>query len=175
MSANTEMQATLNRMPCSAHTLQLSVKKSLRHETVASAIESVRKTCKFNRISSAGAAVLEKRQAQGGRLVPIRLCLDVPTRWASTFFMLKRYLELRVFVDEATEELCRSRFQFKQLHPSVPLTGAQVESLKSCVDVIALAEDGTAILGRTKQPTTHIKDVMLAGIVQHCKAHEASS
>ena len=55
-----QLQVTFNRMPRAAHILLPIVKKALQNENVKAAIESVRQTCKFYRMSSVCASTLEK-------------------------------------------------------------------------------------------------------------------
>lgn len=98
------VQLTLNRQPCIAHTLQLSVRKALDLPAAKSAIASVRKTCKYFRKSSTGASFLSDVQAKKG-CNPLRLLLDVKTRWGSTRKMIQRFLKIREYVDEAVLNL----------------------------------------------------------------------
>ena len=173
--ATTKAFFTLNRMPCSAHTLQLSIRAALDNECVKNAISGVRETCKFYRKSSAGADLLESVQKANGQNPQLRLLLDVITRWASTLCMISRFLKVREFVDKATAELYRTGFVFRKLRPGLPLTEANLEILHACVTVLGIAEDGTAILGRTKSPTMHLRDVVFSGIIANCKALETKS
>ncbi len=116
-----DAMATFNRQPCVAHTLQLSVKEAVKNQFVKSALKNVRDTCKFYRKSSTGAANLEKQQLEKGS-IPVRLHMDVPTRWGSTLFMIKRFLRLREHVDKATTQLYSDKFKFSSLKPGIPLS-----------------------------------------------------
>lgn len=113
-----------NRQPCTAHTLQLSVKKALASPLVRNAIASVRATCKFYRRSATGASYLREDQVGSGS-VPLRPALDVKTRWGSTLFMLQRFFKLKEFISNATERLYREHFRFQKLRPGIPLTSVE--------------------------------------------------
>ena len=75
---------------------------------------------------------LRHEQLSDGKVVPLRLILDVCTRWGSTLFMIERYLQLRRYVDKAVAKIYSQNFCFRQLRPSLPLTPAQIDSLQSC-------------------------------------------
>ncbi len=78
-----KFRVTFNFQLCVAHTLQLSVRQALSRSTIRSTINSVRQTCKLFKKSSSGAAYLRNAQIAKGK-IPLRLHLDVKTRWGST-------------------------------------------------------------------------------------------
>ena len=102
---NSKYTATLNRVPCAAHTLQLCVQAAFKSECMQDVIKRVRETCKFFCKSSVGATNLLDAQKCSKVNTPSRLLLDVRTRWGSTVSMMKRYLNLRPYVENATENL----------------------------------------------------------------------
>ena len=168
-------RATLNRMPCAAHTLQLCIRTALDSAAVSQVVALIRQTSNFFRKSAVGWSYLEQAQVNGGRVVVLRLGLDVKTRWGSTLFMVKRYLIIRHFVDEAVARLYSESFSFGQLRPCVPLKSTQIQALKSCVGLLTLAESATGILGRENEPSIHVHDKVLSRIISECKKHESKT
>ena len=132
---------TLNRMPCSTHTLQLSIRAALEKKSVKNVISTVRDTCKLYRRSTVGADMLERVQRSAGGNVPLRPILDLVTRWSSTLFMIVRFLKIHEHLDTATAWLYREQFEFGKSRASLPLTTAAVEILNSCVSVLEVAEE----------------------------------
>ena len=118
--------------------------------------------------------MLAALQNKDGIDTPLLLCLDVKTHWSSTSFMMKRYLKLRQYFDLATLQLYKLRVVFKKQRPCTPLTSAEVHTLNQCVTDLPLGEAGTAQMGSSETPTTHIKDVILARVFQKCTQVEAT-
>lgn len=81
--------------------------------------------------------------------------------------MIERYLKLLEFVDKATSALYTDNFSFEQLKRSLPLTGAQVETILSVITVLGSVKQDTTMLEGKKQTTLHLRDVVLAGVLKN--------
>lgn len=155
-----------NRHPCAAHSFQLSVRRALKNLKMEDSITKVRQTCKFYRLSATGSLYLQKQQILHGAL-PLRLTLDVRTRWVSTLFMLKRFLKIQKHVEEATAKLYQDSFKFVKLEPGVPMSGRETIALQECVQAIEQVEEATSLLVTEKTPSLRRNDPVTASIVQN--------
>lgn len=175
------VQCNLNRIPCVAHTLQLSIKSALSSEAVKSSISSVREISKFFRKTPQAWTDLETAQRdriarerafnpKKRREQPVRPVLDVATRWGSTLSMLVRYTRIRADVDTAVLSLSA-----KSVKTCDVLSATQQVSVASCIDVLKLAETATTSLGCHKTTTSNMRDVLLSGLLVHCSRTMASS
>ena len=158
------VQTTMVRNPCVAHLLQISVRAALRSVCVHSILRDVRSTFLFFRKSTGGSETLREHQVQSGKK-PLRLLLDIPTRWGSTLQMVRRYLKLVDHIDPTVRKLERERLKFGALKPGASLRGSQVNALNSIVLVLEDAEKITAQLGAEAQPTLHLKEVQFPGLL----------
>ncbi|XP_028445794.1 zinc finger BED domain-containing protein 4-like isoform X2 [Perca flavescens] len=84
------------RMPCLAHSLQLTLKDAMKHTNVHSVITKARKLVHTVRKSSAANEELIKRCGK-------TLVRDCSTRWNSTFDMLRRLLETSAELNQLLE------------------------------------------------------------------------
>ncbi|CAI5682892.1 unnamed protein product [Oreochromis niloticus] len=87
-----------HRMPCLAHTLQLTIKDAMKHPTADSVITKARKLVHAVRKSSVANEEMIKRCGK-------TLIRDCTTRWNSTFDMLRRLLETRAELNQLLEQL----------------------------------------------------------------------
>ncbi|KAL3972490.1 A-kinase anchor protein 18 [Sarotherodon galilaeus] len=87
-----------HRMPCLAHTLQLTIKDAIKHPTADSVITKARKLVHAVRKSSVANEEMIKRCGK-------TLIRDCTTRWNSTFDMLRRLLETRAELNQLLEQL----------------------------------------------------------------------
>lgn len=78
---------------CIAHTINLIVKDGLKHQVIQTIIEKVRTIVKHFRRSNKANEKLVKYQQNLGK-APLKLLLEVATRWNSCFYMLQRCVEL---------------------------------------------------------------------------------
>ncbi|GBC17178.1 zinc finger BED domain-containing protein 1-like [Rhizophagus irregularis DAOM 181602=DAOM 197198] len=90
---------SVERQPCAAHTLQLSVQEGLKqckaiHRHVKSLQAFFRLSKQAQRLHKAQKAQNESNQAEGDVQSPLDLLTDVKTRWNSTYLAWKRLLEL---------------------------------------------------------------------------------
>lgn len=94
----------LHRIGCFSHTLQLVVTSFDKHRNqkgnkeIGKAIQSAKKfAAKFNSSSIATPKLIK---LSGGR----KLIKDVATRWSSTYLLVKRLLDLRIYIDQICQE-----------------------------------------------------------------------
>lgn len=80
-------------MGCVAHTINLLVKDSLKGAEIRIIIEKVRETVTHFKRSNVSTEKLMKYQENLGKH-PLKLILEVPTRWNSTYAMLERFIQL---------------------------------------------------------------------------------
>lgn len=85
-------------MPCLAHTLQLSLKDLLKHPNVKQLISRARKLVRTVRTSSVANETLIKKCGK-------TVVRDWSTDWNSTFYMLRRLLEIRTELKQVLDEL----------------------------------------------------------------------
>ena len=78
---------------CAAHVLNLIVKDGL--QVVEGVIDNVRESVKYIKGSQSRKEKFEEIIVELGIFCKKRHSLDVPTRWNSTYFMLKSALPLR--------------------------------------------------------------------------------
>lgn len=86
----------IRSLPCAAHTLQLCIKDAFKKDRNSEAtIDNCRKAVKILRRPTL-------RQIINNRNLK-KPVLDCPTRWASTFYMLKNLIHLRSICDDCVE------------------------------------------------------------------------
>lgn len=86
------------RLPCLAHTLQLTLKDAMKHPNADSLISRARKLVHAVRKSSVANEAMIRKCGK-------TLVRDCSTRWNSTVDMLRRLLEIRTEVNQVLEEL----------------------------------------------------------------------
>ncbi|KAL0811816.1 hypothetical protein ABMA28_009244 [Loxostege sticticalis] len=89
---------------CFSHTLNLAVTDVLKAGDVTDVVNKIKNVVKHFKKSNVAWAKLKKYQEQAGT-APKRLLQEVPTRWNSTFYMLKRCLELKESLNSAMANL----------------------------------------------------------------------
>jgi DNA-directed RNA polymerase subunit N (RpoN/RPB10) len=90
--------ATLRRLPCLAHTLQLIIKPVYKHYDVL-----LTKTRRLvGRVRKSGVAMEKLINACGKSVIS-----DCTTRWSSTYTMLKRLITIKTTLNEVLTDLGR--------------------------------------------------------------------
>lgn len=82
----------VHHMRCAEHTLQLAIRDGLKNPAVSSFLTKIRAVTQHLRAPHTD-SILKRRAGKG-------VVIDVVTRWGSTFLMLKRLLELKVFIQD---------------------------------------------------------------------------
>lgn len=80
-------------MGCTAHTINLIVRAGLQVGEIETVIHKVKEIVKYIKRSNIANEKLTAYQKNFGN-TPLKLILDVPTRWNSTYYMLQRFVEL---------------------------------------------------------------------------------
>uniref|UniRef100_A0A669DC03 BED-type domain-containing protein n=1 Tax=Oreochromis niloticus TaxID=8128 RepID=A0A669DC03_ORENI len=83
-----------NHLNCFAHILNLIVRKGIQQSQIQEIIRKVKAIIEYTRRSTVASAKLRETQQQMGQ-PQLRLKQDVPTRWNSTYYMLKRIAEVK--------------------------------------------------------------------------------
>lgn len=83
-----------NHLNCFAHILNLIVRKGIQQSQIQEIIRKVKAITEYTRRSTVASAKLRETQQQMGQ-PQLRLKQDVPTRWNSTYYMLKRIAEVK--------------------------------------------------------------------------------
>lgn len=84
-------------LPCFAHTINLIAEAAMSVDDLGALVSKVRDIVKFFKSSVILSDSL--RQQQSGSQ-PLKLILDVKTRWNSVYYMLQRYIELASIVHQ---------------------------------------------------------------------------
>lgn len=151
----TDITAALNRsiyeaFSCVAHTLQLVIKDGfIDNAKITNLIRKARKLVGSFKHSAKNSKVLKGVQLQLG--VPVhRMVQDEPTRWNSTYYMLKRLLEQKnAIVLLATNPV---------INLSVEMTSDDWRTMKFAVDFLEIYETATIQLSKE---TSTISEVSL--------------
>lgn len=95
-----EKEINCESLSCAAHRLQLCIEEGLRVNAISRAIGAARKLVGHFRHSALATNALQKRQESMG-MPPRKLQQDCPTRWNSTFYMIKSWPITAVLSDES--------------------------------------------------------------------------
>lgn len=115
-------------LPCFAHTINLIAESAMSVNDLGALVSMVRDIVKFFKSSVILSDFL--RQKQTGSQ-PLKLILDVKTRWNSVYYMLQRYIELAPIVH-----------QILMLNTKAPPTPSAVEmqNIKTLICILKLLE-----------------------------------
>uniref|UniRef100_A0A3B3C6A5 BED-type domain-containing protein n=1 Tax=Oryzias melastigma TaxID=30732 RepID=A0A3B3C6A5_ORYME len=83
-----------NHLSCFAHILNLIVRNGIQQPQIQEIIKKVKAITEYTRRSTVASAKLKETQQQMGQ-PQLRLKQDVPTRWNSTYYMLKRITDVK--------------------------------------------------------------------------------
>lgn len=93
----------MKNLGCFAHTLNLIVQSAIKEE--CSLIDKVKAIATHFRKSTTAHNALMTYQMNLGEKQPKKMLQDIPTRLNSTFYMLKRFIDLEVAVRGTIELL----------------------------------------------------------------------
>ena len=97
--------ANLPHEGCFAHSLNLIVKETLLGSHVyQDIVKAARNIVKYFHHSVNASEILIQKQREQNVLQPLKLIVDVSTRWNSTYEMLNRLLHLKAVLPEAMED-----------------------------------------------------------------------
>ena len=136
-------KGTMFHCRCTAHILNLIVQEGLL--AMSNAVTSIRDSVKYVKSSQGRKQRFEKMIKEVGISCDKRPPLDVPTRWNSTYHMLKCALEY----ERAFEALTREDSQY--VHE--PLVEEWKMAKKLC-DILKTFCDATEVLSGSNYPTT---------------------
>ncbi|XP_070527717.1 E3 SUMO-protein ligase ZBED1-like [Cardiocondyla obscurior] len=126
---------------CFTHTLNLIVKEALKSETIK-IISKIRNIVKYFKASVLKSKLLKDKQL--GKQF-LKLILDVKTRWNSTFYMLKKYIELANIVHGI---LLENKIKAPKI-----LTALEVKTAKEYLSILKPAEYVTKDISGEKYVT----------------------
>lgn len=127
---------------CYAHSLNLIVQRALKE--LEPTLEKIKKIVTFFKRSSLNNEKLLKFQINSGVSQPKRLIQDVSTRWNSTFYMLRRFIEL--------EEAIRATIALVDRNLPV-LTGEEWKTCKEVCNILSPFEEMTNSMSGEKYMT----------------------
>ena len=88
--------------------------------------------------------------------------------------MIEKYIKFQSEINSAVEKLYADKIAFKRLTPGQLLTGHDLRTLMSIVDILKSAEAATQLLGSEHEPTMHVRDVILCEVMQNCVHFEST-
>ncbi|XP_077237236.1 zinc finger BED domain-containing protein RICESLEEPER 2-like [Tasmannia lanceolata] len=130
---------------CCAHILNLVVKSGL--EVINNVIHKVRESVKYVKASQSRQQIFQKLARESKISSEKKVCLDVPTRWNSTFLMLQVALEYKDAFLQMTQ---------RDLNYQVAPTKDEWENAKIICNFLKVFYDATNIFSATKSPTANI-------------------
>lgn len=156
----------IRHMPCFAHTLNLTLDDSLK----LSQVEDITKKCKvivtFFKKSSVGWRELKLAQEERNpNCIPLKLIQEVSTRWNSTFYMMKRILQL----SDVLALVCR-----KLVQAPVFLTAAEEEACREVINILEIFEEATQLVSGDQYPTSSVVIPVICGLFEKLNTIEIS-
>jgi hypothetical protein len=94
----------IQRVPCAAHVIQLTIKDGLEEPAISNIVRKCRDLVSFFTRSEKQTQRLQHSQTLLQQ-APVKVIQDVATRWNSTFFMLERLARLRPALDFLLSDL----------------------------------------------------------------------
>lgn len=131
-------------LSCFAHTLNLVAESLLNNEEIVTITMKVREIIKFFKNSVIKSNLLRKAQSDGGVSQPLKVILDVKTRWNSLYYMLERFICLVRFIQNIILE-DRNAPPF--------LSGIEIDNIKKFIEILKPLEYATKVLSGDKYAT----------------------
>ena len=116
----------LEHHPCAAHTLNLSVNDGIKqNEELLEIINKCRKIVGFFKSSVLASDQLEKNQISAGTTI-LRPKQDVPTRWNSQLYMLRRLIEIKLTMTQTLNDLSKIHLELSNEEWSIINDAVQI-------------------------------------------------
>nr|CAD7433796.1 unnamed protein product [Timema monikensis] len=118
-------------LQCFAYTLNLVIENVTNQDSVLLITNKIREIVKFFQNSVVQSDLLRSKQKASGIENPLKLILDVKTRWNSVYYMLERYIELSSIVQPILLQ-----------NPKAPLapTAIELNSAKQLLNILKPVE-----------------------------------
>ncbi|KAH7963672.1 hypothetical protein HPB52_022340 [Rhipicephalus sanguineus] len=127
-------------LPCFAHTLNLTVQDGLKSsEELAAVLLKCKSIVRYVRSSCIATTKLREEQERVGKVPPLKLKQETPTRWNSIFYMLKRILDVGEALTLTLSKLPRA--------PS-PLPAEDITVIEDVVELLEPFEEATKLVWR---------------------------
>lgn len=147
---------------CYAHKLNLIVQTAVGTENISATITKVQKTVAHFKRSAIAKEKLLKYQATAQNVAqPKSLVLSVPTRWNSTYKMLKRFSELQEALRATIPNLLNANL------PIIPTE--EWKCIDQICDVLQPFDEVTTIMSAEYYLTASKAIVLTAGLVSMCE------
>ena len=165
-------EAGMPRVPCFSHTLQLAVNDGLKITAAARAIAAGRRVVAHFSHSAMSTQALKEHQSRMGSSKPLSLIQDVATRWNSSYFMLKRLLELRIplyatiFDERVTKVGDRVKLDIKDADWAV---------MELLVPILEPLAEATELLTKEDRPTASSVYMLLSHLLRGLVVSEGAS
>nr|CAD7444636.1 unnamed protein product [Timema bartmani] len=132
-------------LQCFAHTLNLVIENVVNHDSVLLITNKIREIVKCFQNSVVQSDLLRSKQKASGIENPLKLILDVKTRWNSVYYMLERYIELSSIVHPILLQ-----------NPKAPLapTATELSGAKQLLNILKPVEYVTREVSGEKYATT---------------------
>jgi len=129
-SANVDAAVQILRLPhlpCFAYTMDWIVQESLKNVPeiiqVKKKVRDIASVFHHNEVDRAKLLDLQKEHG----MEPVKLKMDVETRWLSTYYMLERFIQLKDFIPPVLYAMNKTELN---------LTDAEMELVKHCVKTL---------------------------------------
>ncbi|XP_035211191.1 zinc finger BED domain-containing protein 4-like [Stegodyphus dumicola] len=153
-----DSELKLKHLGCIAHSLNLAVTNSLNE--VNDLLTKIRDIVIVYRRSNIAAKNLRKYLCSSEERKDLKVILDVKTRWNSTFYMVKRFLELK--------DAIRSTMGLMN-DPPEALDVPEWESVQHLCDVLKPFEKVTCELSSEKYLSASMAPVLIGGLQKICE------
>ncbi|CAG5000632.1 unnamed protein product [Parnassius apollo] len=148
----------IRHMPCFAHTLNLTLDDSMKLSQVEDITNKCKAIVKFFKKSSVGWRALKLAQKERNPdSTPLKLIQEVSTRWNSTFYMMKRILQL----SDILALVCRKLDQAPDY-----LTASEEEAGREVINILEIFEEATKLVSADQYPTSSLVIPLICGLFE---------
>ncbi|CAG4995315.1 unnamed protein product [Parnassius apollo] len=148
----------IRHMPCFAHTLNLTLDDSMKLSQVEDITNKCKAVVNFFKKSSVGWRALKLAQKERNPdSTPLKLIQEVSTRWNSTFYMMKRILQL----SDILALVCRKLDQAPDY-----LTASEEEAGREVINILEIFEEATKLVSADQYPTSSLVIPLICGLFE---------